>query len=413
MGDPRARSPLTLLGECPSVRRVLRLRSVLPLASAIAVFVGCGGEPDIRREEAARHESERFQKGASAFSRYCALCHKPDATGYGADHAPSLVSSTYLESATDDVIAKGIREGRPGTAMAGYAKSRGGPLDEEDILAIVDFLRDKSPGRVALSRDPVLGDAAKGEAIYVAGCQKCHGTKTERGDAVHLANATFLAAASDAFLRHAVVHGRPGTPMPAFAGVLREDQIDDVVAFLRSWARRPEAERRAPLEPPPLGQPVINPTGRHPEFKLRDDRFVPIADVKKALDEKKRIVIIDARAASDWYLMHIPGSISVPYYSFARLDALPKDGTWITAYCACPHHASGVVVDELRKRGFTHTAVLDEGILEWKKRDYPIATEPLPDDAGAATPTLGPALGPAPAPQDSGRRPFLLKPIRP
>lgn len=364
-------------------------------------LVGCGpSDHDIRREEAAAHESERFQRGASVYSRYCALCHKPDATGYGADHAPSLVSSTFLESASDDLIAKGIRDGRPGTAMAAYAKTRGGPLEEEDILAIIDFLRDKSPGRVQLAKTAVNGDAANGEAIYRASCQKCHGTKTDRGDAVHLANATFLAAASDEFLRYAVTHGRPGTPMPPFAGVLREGEIDDVVTYVRSLARRPEAERRAPLEPPPLGQPIINPSGKHPEFKLRDDRFVPIADVKKALEEKKRIVIIDARAASDWYGMHIPGSISVPYYSFSRLDSLPKDGTWITAYCACPHHASGAVVDELRKRGFPHTAILDEGILEWKKRDYPIASEPLPDDAGAAVPTA--------APQDSGGRPPLL-----
>jgi cytochrome c oxidase cbb3-type subunit 3/ubiquinol-cytochrome c reductase cytochrome c subunit len=76
--------------------------------------------------------------------------------------------------------------------------------------------------------------------------------------------------------------------------------------------------------------------------------------------------------------MRIPGSISVPYYAFSRLDELPRDGTWIMAYCACPHHASGVVVDELRKRGFPYTAVLDEGILEWKKRGYPIAGEPTP-----------------------------------
>lgn len=394
--------------ECSSVLRVPASVSAASTILAACLLTACGtSDLDVRREEARAHESERFQRGASAFSRYCALCHKPDATGYAADHAPSLVSSTFLESASDDFLAKSIREGRPNTAMAAYGKARGGPLDEEDIFAIIDFLRDKGPDRIQLSKAPVAGDPVNGEAIYRASCEKCHGTRTERSEiGLHLANATFLQHASDAFLRHAVIHGRPGTQMPPFAGVLREGEIDDVVSYIRSLARRPEVERKAPLLPPPLGQPIIHPKGANPDFKLRDDRFVPIADVKKALDEGKRIVIIDARPASDWYSMHIPGSISVPYYAFDRLDALPKDGTWITAYCACPHHASGAVVDELRKRGYPKTAVLDEGILEWKRREYPIASEPLPTDSGAPLPS--------PAPTDSGTRPpLLLKKPRP
>jgi cytochrome c oxidase cbb3-type subunit 3/ubiquinol-cytochrome c reductase cytochrome c subunit len=44
----------------------------------------------------------------------------------------------------------------------------------------------------------------------------------------------------------------------------------------------------------------------------------------------------------------------------------------VLAYCACPHHASGAVVDELRKRGYAHTAVIDEGVLVWKERGYPM-----------------------------------------
>ncbi len=336
---------------------------------------------DVSREHAAARRDARFAAGAAAWAKYCALCHGPEGRGYAADNAPSLVSSTFLESASDNFIARGIREGRPNTAMAAYGKARGGPLDEDEITAILTFLRESSPAGAPLpdlSTKPVVGDPERGEAIYVATCQGCHGTRTERGNSVHLANTMLLAAASDAFLRHAVVHGRPGTPMPAFQGVLREDEIDDVVSFLRSWARPVKPERKPPPEPPPLGEVVINPRGQTPDFTLRADRFVPIADVKKALDEKKRIVIIDARAPSDWFTSHIPGSISVPYYSFSRLDALPKDGTWITAYCACPHHASGAVVDELRKRGFTHTAILDEGILEWKKRNYPVDSEPSP-----------------------------------
>lgn len=355
--------------------------STLALVTALAAPACAEPAKDASRERAAAQADVRFAAGASAWARYCALCHGKDARGYAADHAPSLVSATFLESASDEFIARGIREGRPGTAMAAYGKARGGPLDEDEIAAIIAFLRDLGPGRapLPLSAAPVVGDAARGEAVYEEHCKSCHGTRTERGNALHLANATLLAAASDAFLRHAVVRGRPGTPMPAFNGVLRDDEIDDVVAFVRTWARPVRPERRPPPEPPPLGEVVINPRGGHPDFTLRAGRYVPIADVKKALDEKKRIVIIDARAPSDWFTTHIPGSISVPYYSFSRLDALPNDGTWITAYCACPHHASGAVVDELRKRGFKNTAVLDEGILEWKKRGYPVESLDPPE----------------------------------
>lgn len=366
-------------------------RTVLGGALVTLATLGCDRSGiEIQRDETAAKTQARFAAGAFAYAQYCALCHGPEGKGYAADHAPSLVSSTFLESASDELIARGIRDGRPGTAMAPYAKSRGGPLDEEGVAAIITFLRGHERERVRLSTAPVLGDAARGELVYAANCKSCHGTRTERGNAVHLGNTTLLSAATDAFLRYAIVHGRPGTPMPAFQGTLTEAQIDDVVATLRSWGTPPEPKRAAPPEPPPLGEVVINANGAMPNFTLREDRYVPIDAVKAALEEKKRIVIIDARAPSDWYMMHIPGSISVPYYSFSRLDALPRDGTWITAYCACPHHASGAVVDELRKRGFTHTAVLDEGILEWKKRGYPTDASPAPEDAAPAK--VAPAL---------------------
>ncbi len=51
---------------------------------------------------------------------------------------------------------------------------------------------------------------------------------------------------------------------------------------------------------------------------------------------------------------------------------LPRDGTWILAYCGCPHAASGQVMDSLRAAGFPNTAVIDEGIFEWIRRGYPV-----------------------------------------
>ncbi|MBK8253789.1 MAG: c-type cytochrome [Polyangiaceae bacterium] len=367
----------------------MSLRSGAALITFAATFgslVGCAEHAPTNERARAVHEQETaYSKGLSAYFKYCALCHGQDANGYAADNAPSLVSQTFLESASNEFLWRGIKEGRPGTAMAAYGKMHGGPLDDEEVAAIITFLREHRASKIPLPPGKVSGDIALGEVVYESNCKGCHGTKDERKTAVHLANAAFLSSASDAFLRHAVVHGRPGTPMPPFGGVLSSEDIDNVVALVRSWAKPVIPPRAAPPEPPPMGDPVINPEGKQAEFKLRDNRFVPIADVERALAEKRRIVIIDARAASDWYSMHIPGSISVPYYSFSRLDALPKDGTWITAYCACPHHASGVVVDELRKRGFTNTAILDEGILEWKRRNYPLITD-TPQPAGADAP---------------------------
>src|SRR5580704_7861310 len=64
--------------------------------------------------------------GAKTFAAFCAPCHGDDATGYKADHAPSLINPTFLESATDSFLIDAIEQGRPGTSMAAYARSFGG-----------------------------------------------------------------------------------------------------------------------------------------------------------------------------------------------------------------------------------------------------------------------------------------------
>lgn len=327
-------------------------------------------------------------EGARTYAQYCQLCHAKDATGYAADNAPSLVSKTFLESASNELIAAGIRMGRPGTAMAAYGKARGGPLAERDIDVLVRFLRSKGQNNHALPAAAANADVKHGGEVFEKNCQSCHGTATARGNAVSLQNPELLAAASPAFLRFAVVNGRPPTPMPPFQGKLNDQEIDDVVAWL--WSFKP-ALPTPPVEnlTVPDNLPVvINPKGKRPNFTLREDRFVSVEQVKKALDAKQRIVIIDARAASDWIQFHIPGAISVPYHDRSLLDRVPNDGTWVVAYCACPHHASGEVVDALRERKYQNTAVLDEGILFWKDHKYPLAGESISHPAPNAAPSI-------------------------
>ncbi len=332
--------------------------------------------------------SAQAKEGKALYDVYCALCHGATAEGYRADNAPSLVTQSFLESASNGFLQRAIRMGRPNTAMAAYGQQRGGPLSESDIRAIVAYLRTLGPAYKPLHAYQVKGDPKNGEMLFQAQCSKCHGDDKARGNAPSLHNGEFLSSASPAFLKHAIVNGRPPTPMQPFRGTLTDAQIDDIIAWLKGLTppepasppvQRPEVPKNLPF--------VINPKGKAPSFQLRADRFVAAADVKKALDQKQRIIIIDARSAADWIQYHIPGSVPIGYYETERLSAVPNDGTWVVAYCACPHHASGMVVDALRKLGHKRTAILDEGILEWRKRDYPLEGEAVAPNPPSKTPT--------------------------
>ncbi len=119
------------------------------------------------------------------YARFCRLCHGPEAKGYAADNAPSLVSSTFLESASAEFLVASIGRGRPGTAMAGYARAVGGPLDQVQLDALAAWLRRNAPPAVAEPALPTGGNAARGQAFFGIKCQKCHGTPAQRATALH------------------------------------------------------------------------------------------------------------------------------------------------------------------------------------------------------------------------------------
>ena len=305
--------------------------------------------------------------------------HGADGQGYLADDAPALANADFLSIATDAFLYAGTYDGRPGTPMSAWGDVHGGPLSEVDVRDVVALLRSwETEPREDVSGITVSGDATRGASVYATHCAECHGESGEGVSALSLDNAVFQDTVSDGFLVRSIERGRRDTAMAAFASTLSAQEIDDVVSFVRTLRREPEPEW--PIEDlPRTDMLVLNPSAETPDFTLRDGRYVPAADVHAAMLAGQRIVLLDARATSDWVLGHIPGAAPFPFYMVDELAAtLPNDGTWIVAYCACPHAASGRVVDDLRALGFASTAVLDEGIYHWQDAGYPMARGRLP-----------------------------------
>ena len=79
---------------------------------------------------------EDHAKGKELFLKNCAACHGNDGKG---GHAPSLAKSNYQVGASDLALYKALRDGIPGTAMAGF------DFSIEQRWQLVGFLRSLDP----------------------------------------------------------------------------------------------------------------------------------------------------------------------------------------------------------------------------------------------------------------------------
>lgn len=329
----------------------------------------------LSQKDAARAE-ENYQ-------RYCALCHGEARQGYANDHAPSLRSRSLFSPGHSLFIYRSTAYGRPGTPMGAYRDDYGGPMNDREINQMVRWLYeqagadpyyDEDGARVRIPYDRIPGDEALGAAIYARDCASCHGAQGEGGTGTALGNPVTLLLASDTLLRETIKRGRDGTPMPAFEDKLNDEELNAVTAFLRSRATGWNVEAQKLTPPPSPDEYVLNPDGADPAFDLQDGLYVSSEDLNKALEEGRRLTLLDTRVASWWQMGHIQGAVPIPYYSDfdVIVDNLPDKDGWIVAYCECPRAAAESVVRKLRARGYKKTAVLWEGIQGWAVLGYPI-----------------------------------------
>ena len=94
--------------------------------------------------------------------------------------------------------------------------------------------------------------------------------------------------------------------------------------------------------------------------------------VKRLLDARETVVLVDMRKGSEYRAGHLPGAISVPLTELdRRFTAIPRTAR-VVLYCECPREDIATAFAFLTSQGYTNHAVLEDGFDGWLRRRYPI-----------------------------------------
>ncbi len=200
------------------------------------------------------------EEGKALFGEYCAVCHGYDGQGRVGATLTDWFASIDPEAFVKATVSTGIA----GT-MPAFAQARGGPLSDEEIDDIAAYILSwkervepaPTPTPVPVTPIPrvagIIGDPTAGAQVFARECRVCHGERGEGGIGASLSG-PIPAAQPAAFLRQTINSGVEGSPMPAFGGVLSEDEIENAVAFILSWDHTPVSS----VTPEPEGEDGFN-----------------------------------------------------------------------------------------------------------------------------------------------------------
>ncbi|MGE0846342.1 MAG: cytochrome-c oxidase, cbb3-type subunit III [Flavobacteriaceae bacterium] len=185
---------------------------------------------------AVRQDDElyRFAKagGGSLFKIYCSQCHGSGAAG-GPGY-PNLNDDDWLWGGDVETIyatiVHGVRSGDPDGRESEMPAFGDGILERPDILAVSEYVVSLTGGDV----DKSLAEA--GRTVFADNCAACHGDDG-RGNrelgAPDLADAIWLYGSGRDKIAAQVSHPRHGV-MPAWAGVLRDENIRQLAIYVHS-----------------------------------------------------------------------------------------------------------------------------------------------------------------------------------
>jgi mono/diheme cytochrome c family protein len=181
------------------------------------------------------------EEGAQLFSQNCASCHGQFGEGApnparSGDMITSISSSDFLKTRDDATLRNIISQGQPDSGMSPFGSANGGPLGDEQIDAIVAYIRnwEANPPGVPAPQVPTAPPSITAEQMFAGVCSQCHGPNGEGGSGSALNTPEFQAKYDDQALADLISEGVPSTPMIGIGDVFADDQIRQLVSLIRN-----------------------------------------------------------------------------------------------------------------------------------------------------------------------------------
>lgn len=122
----------------------------------------------------------------------------------------------------------------------------------------------------------------------------------------------------------------------------------------------------APAGPPPIVKDMV--------AKAKAAiKVVSAADVKAAIDNKEKAVILDVRDPAEYAAGHLPGAINVSRgtLEFNIWGKVPDQNTKIYVYCKTAAR-SALATKTLNDLGYKNAVLMDAQFEDWIKAGYPV-----------------------------------------
>jgi cytochrome c oxidase cbb3-type subunit III len=109
---------------------------------------------------------------------------------------------------------------------------------------------------LAQGKAPLKGDAAKGKAVFTKNCVICHNADGSGGKKLTAAgNASrdfrdpaFWASRTDEQVRATINAGVAKSGMIAWKGILKPQEIEDAIAYIKQFPKKDDAKAAPPVE---------------------------------------------------------------------------------------------------------------------------------------------------------------------